>query len=374
MSSNYVELHFESGKDKGGKEIRDDLSAIVSVDKYLFLASDETTTIERLETNDGGKTFTNHQQFPLSNFGINLPSGSDEEVDIEGLYYDGRYIWIVGSHSLKRKKPDKDEKSSSKNIAHLLEVPKIEGKGLNRYLLARIPLAKVGSGYVLSASCPDPHDSGKTITASQLEITENGNILIQALSANESFKHFAKIPSKDNGIDIEGLAVVNNKIFLGLRGPVLRGWAIILELELESSNEKLELKTSSSGDLYKKHFLELGGLGVRDLLFDGQDLLVLAGPTMELDGPVEIFRWRNAANKTEETLTWQSPKELSSLQLNIPYGQGEDRGKDHAEGITFLTSRSGERSLLVIYDSPSDARKKLPTGNNSVKADLFLKW
>ena len=31
------------------------------------------------------------------------------------------------------------------------------------------------------------------------------------------------IPSNDNGFDVEGLAVSGNRVFLGLRGPVLAG-------------------------------------------------------------------------------------------------------------------------------------------------------
>jgi hypothetical protein len=33
----------------------------------------------------------------------------------------------------------------------------------------------------------------------------------------------AMIPGKENGFDVEGLAFYQNRIFLGLRGPVLRG-------------------------------------------------------------------------------------------------------------------------------------------------------
>ena len=40
----------------------------------------------------------------------------------------------------------------------------------------------------------------------------------------------------------------------------------------------------SHGLPYRKHLLELGGLGIRDLCVDGDDLLILAGPTMDLDG------------------------------------------------------------------------------------------
>jgi hypothetical protein len=221
----------------------------------------------------------------------------------------------------------------------------------NRYFLARIPL-------------DSKYDLTKTLPSAQLEMTATGNILIDALRTDNHFKIFLNIPSKDNGIDIEGLAVSTHKIFIGLRGPVLRGWASILELEFEVVNDStIELKKiGSEGQLYKKHFLQLGGLGIRDLIVDDRDLLILAGPTMDLDGPVEVFRWNNAIDSSEETLTWKGAGNLESL-LKVPYGQGED----HAEGITFLSSTT--KNLMVIYDSPSNTRKK--HGTNSVQADLF---
>ena len=77
----------------------------------------------------------------------------------------------------------------------------------------------------------------------------------------------AAIPGKDNGFDIEGLAIYQNSIFLGLRGPVVRGWAMILEIELEDSKPGL-MKLRKIGEEnkgYKKHFIWLNGLGIRDL-------------------------------------------------------------------------------------------------------------
>ena len=355
MSLSQVVLRFNPNldpKDSNGdrKEIRDALSAIASVDKYLFLASDETTTIERLETEDGGKIFKDHKQFKLSDF-VSLPNGDTEEIDIEGLDYDSNYLWVVGSHSLKRKEP-KPKKTAEANIDRLSDV----SSDRNRYFFARI-------------SMDEDRNLTQDSPSAKLKDSANGNQLIEALGKDEHFQDFLKIPSKDNGIDFEGLAVNGSKVFIGLRGPVLRGWAAILELEVEvlDSGTKLELKKIGSGDHpYRKHFLQLGGLGVRDLVVDNQDLLILAGPTMDLDGPVEVFQWKDAIVKTEETLTWQSQENLFSLQLKIPYGWEED----HAEGITFLSSESGERSLLVVYDSPSDARKKLPV-DHAVKADVL---
>src|SRR3546814_13829874 len=102
-----------------------------------------------------------------------------------------------------------------------------------------------------------------------------------------------EVPSKENGFDVEGLAVRGSRVFLGLRGPVLRGWATVVELDLKTPKPgRLKLRRiGAGGERYRKHFLDLDGLGIRELVFDGDDLLVLAGPTMDLDGPVVLFRW-----------------------------------------------------------------------------------
>ncbi|WP_457090403.1 DUF3616 domain-containing protein [Microvirga sp. P5_D2] len=43
---------------------------------------------------------------------------------------------------------------------------------------------------------------------------------------------FLSIPSKENGFDVEGLAVREGRISPGLRGPVLRGHAVVLDPKL----------------------------------------------------------------------------------------------------------------------------------------------
>lgn len=66
------------------KEHREDLSALLLThQKYLWLGSDETSTIERLSLVDTDK-FTDHQQFRVAEF-INLPAPENEEIDIEDL-------------------------------------------------------------------------------------------------------------------------------------------------------------------------------------------------------------------------------------------------------------------------------------------------
>jgi hypothetical protein len=59
---------------------------------------------------------------------------------------------------------------------------------------------------------------------------------------------FMDIPGKDNGFDIEGLAIAGERVFIGLRGPVLRGWATILEVAFNpDAGSQLELKGIGPG-------------------------------------------------------------------------------------------------------------------------------
>lgn len=330
-----------------------DLSALLlTPEKHLWLGSDEASTIERLSFVDD-KNFGEHKQFRVAEF-FDLPAPEDEEIDIEGLAYSNYYLWLIGSHSYKRKKP-KPDKSDEKNIQRLTKV-KTEA---NRYIIGRIPLV---DGELIS-SCPHPEKPNQHLSAGKLQITPQSNLLMEALANDPHLGFFvtAEIPGKDNGFDIEGIEICQNRIFLGLRGPVLRGWAIILEIELQESNlpRLLDLKyLGKSGEKYKKHFVYLNGLGIRDLCWDNQDLLILAGPTMDLDGPVTVYRLQGGVNLDENVLNYPEPV------LDIPYG----KGVDHAEGITLYQSISGVRSLLVVHDSPAENRLQ---GKASIIADVL---
>ncbi|MDZ7957497.1 MAG: DUF3616 domain-containing protein [Aulosira sp. DedQUE10] len=331
---------------------RTDLSALLLTQElHLWLGSDESSTIERLSLADGNN-FGDHQQFRVAEF-ISLPAPESEEIDIEGLAYADYYLWLVGSHSYKRKKA-KSKNTDVKNIQRLATVTSEP----NRYILGRIPLV---DGKLFS-SCPHPQNPDVQLSAAKLELNNQSNLLMTALADDPHLGLYiqAAVPGKDNGFDIEGISIYQNRIFLGLRGPVLRGWAVILEIELENSNPGL-MKLLPIGEAqkgYKKHFLWLNGLGIRDLSLDGEDLLILAGPTMDLDGPVQLYCWQGGANVAENLLSYPE------LVQDIPYGNRED----HAEGMTLFNHLTGRPSLLIVYDSPAKSRL---VGESGVIADLF---
>ncbi|HXQ37512.1 MAG TPA: DUF3616 domain-containing protein, partial [Anaerolineales bacterium] len=232
----------------------------------------------------------------------------------------------------------------------------------NRYLIGRIPVVSEDGTYTLKKKVDQ--DSGRN--AARLHGNKESDDLTRELMQDRHLGPFLMIPSKDNGFDIEGLTAANNRLFIGLRGPVLRGWAIILEVEMkedDSSHTTLRLKRIGPHDqCYRKHFVQLGGLGIRDLCTQGPDLLILAGPTMELDGPVAIFRWRCGAEQKGESII---PSSGLEHVMPIPYGEGED----HAEGMTLFTPDGGvPRSVFVVYDSCSKERR---TEADATQADIF---
>lgn len=333
-----------------------DVSAIAIAGRTLFAACDETATIERLVQGEDGD-FHHAENIALGDY-FDLPGDRDDEMDIEGLAIDGSDLWITSSHSLKRDKPDLPASDHEEAIASLAEIETDD----NRCFLGRLPLTDAKDGlYVVDPAAVASDD--ETAPACLEILSEGRNKLKKLLSKDPHLGAAMDMPCKENGFDIEGLAVKHGRVFLGLRGPVLRGWAVILELELKAKKPgRLKpRKLNDAGDRYLKHFLPLDGLGIRDLRFDGDDLLILAGPTMDHDGTGALFRWRHPIGADGHRL--HQNDDLERL-LDLPY----DRGRDQAEGLAWLDTDQGRR-LLVVHDSPSPER--LVKDQQGLTADLL---
>jgi hypothetical protein len=319
------------------------LSAVRSDGRCLWIAGDETATVERLTELDFG--YGDHVTFRLAD-AVALPGGPDDEVDVEGLARHGPYLWAVGSHSRRRKriKTKHDDAKSVRRLAKVTDEP-------SRHVVARLAIVDGPDG--LPAIAP----AGTATPQGHTNAVLPGGISA-VLGEDEHLAPFLAIPGKDNGFDVEGVAVHGESLYLGLRGPVLRGWAVVLEVWPVAGAEpgQLELAPQPDGTVYRKHFLDLGGLGVRDLCPDGGDLLVLAGPSMDLDGPVRVIRWQDALGEDPPQVV-----RTASLthELELPYGEGDD----HPEGIALLPGRR----LLIVHDSPAPERLVEP---GTVLADV----
>ncbi|MBB4636724.1 DUF3616 domain-containing protein [Longimicrobium terrae] len=359
-STVHIALNAPPGTGKEGEEARMSLSAVVRVGRHLFLGSDETATLERV-TDLGGGRFGEHRTYPLAEL-LDLCGGPDGEVDIEGFAWDPPYLWIAGSHGRKRGKIKRgvSDEEGAKSLAKV----KIEE---NRYVLARIPLQEDAEqgGLVPRRSCPDPHDPARTLTAARVKGRGHRSALMRALRYDEHVGAYMKLPGKDNGFDIEGLEVRDGRVYLGLRGPVLRGWAVALELLPQEARREGRLRLApveDDGTPYRKHFLDLDGLGIRELAADGDDMLVLAGPTMGVRAPAAVFRWTGG-------LTTDRPRVVRGAELEriaeLPHDV--EGGADHPEGMCRFDVEGSDHCVLVLYDSAAPHRRD----SSGVLGDVF---
>jgi hypothetical protein len=342
-------------------EARRDLSCVVRVGEDLWLGSDEGTTLERLSP-VAGYGYGEVTMFDVADF-LDLPGDEGDEIDIEGLDFAEGWLWLIGSHSARRGEPGADDDVRKQ----LRQLERVKRRG-NRCLLARVPLRRAENGRWE----PVHHDEGadgSLPVAARLAGGAEDNALVRALRKDDHLAPFLGIPGRDNGFDVEGLAIAGERVFVGLRGPVLRGWAVVLSImPVRDPDDPTILVLARVGGKkrrYAKHFLDLRGLGVRELVVDGDDLLVLAGPTMDLDGRAAVFRWRGGARADGDSIVRRDALEHV---LELPYGVGENEDVEHPEGLALMPRLDGGEGLLVVYDSPRDDRLQ---GADGVEGDLY---
>lgn len=350
-----VRLDFDPALNRvsSNQQLSDGLSAAVFIGDSLWVASDESVSVERLTRLNASPDQPRHgaqRRFPLADYlplpvDPNDPNGNPE-LDIEGMDYRDGYLWLVGSHSARRKRV-KPELDALENRARLAKLTR-DG---NRHVLARIPVVTEDGQAMLVKFAPT---EGKPRVAGGLANNAKYSELTERLADDEHLGAFLKIPGKDNGFDIEGLAVGSDgRVFLGLRGPVLRGWAVILELRIKpdkDDEQRIRLgKWAEDGARYRKHFLDLDGLGIRDLCIHGEDLWILAGPSMVLDGRSCIYRWPGGA--APGAAGWVARGDLKR-QAELP----SSRGGDYPEAMAFLQV-GGNLGLLILHDRAKPARR-----------------
>jgi hypothetical protein len=353
--ANAVRLEFEPGC-----LVHSNLSGAAFTGDWLWVAGDEARGVDRLRRLDPMRSeklrFGQVRDFPLIDL-LDLPGLADEEADLEGMAVAEGFLWVVGSHGLKRKNA-KSERSHADNAKRLAKVS-LDG---NRRLLACLPIEPDANGEpCLVRQAADGR------RALRLKGDAQSNLLTRALTDDPHFGPYMVIPGKDNGFDIEGLAVDGARLLLGLRGPVLRGWSAMLEISVEARGDELRLlPLDDSGTLVRKHFLHLDGLGVRDLHFHGDDLYILAGPTMVLNGDIRVFKWSGARPLLAANREPTRFESAMASSVALPHGHGTNR----AEALCDLplAMSGGKPSWLVLYDAPGADRKE---GDHTVFGDLL---
>lgn len=292
-------------------DLRNELSAVGAEGDFVWTGSDEGRGAECFRRKKGRLVL--RRRLKLQKLFPKMPRKG--EADLEALdIVDGR-LWLTGSHCVVRPKrkdgTPSGEPCEEQPSRHLLGSVAIDGKGRARRKTARaLPF------------------TGK-------------RSLRGVLAHDAQIAPFLNIPTKENGLDVEGVVVAGKRLLLGLRGPVIATRAVLLDLPLKTA-----LKNPGKG--MRKHFLDLGGLGVRDLSHRGNEILILAGPVTSTSGPFRLFRWRPKRPK-------KAPELLHQWKLK----------EENPEGICFL-ERDGQPGLLMLYDNPKERVK-----GSTYRADWF---
>jgi hypothetical protein len=305
-----------------GLQENEDVSGIALRGDLMLLAVDEGREIQVLEQK-------RQRVYEVVETEELLQWPEDKELDLEGLARTERYVYAIGSHSQKRKSVDAnpaDGKEAKKNRKRLFETA-VEP---SREYMFRFEV----------------EDDGK-IKKSKIKLVT----LRDLFATHPILRRFQVIPSKENGIDIEGIAAgEEDQVYLGFRGPVLRGgYALILIVKLKEDDGELEIKHDVKDDI---RFVHLGGRGVRDMVRisePGEEprLLILAGPMGDGPASYQVYEWDG--QHTVPGTDKPNEQNHAKLQCEIPRPDGEPGAK--AEGIALIEASADTLKFVVVYDS-----------------------
>jgi hypothetical protein len=155
------------------------------------------------------------------------------------------------------------------------------------------------------------------------------------LENDEILAPFLSVPGKENGIDIEGIAVKDGKLFVGFRGPVLRGnFVPVLAFRFDEPDD------------YELLFVQLGGRGIRDLVAVDAGFLIVAGAIGDGDASYQLCLWNG-----EDGV----PGEGGWDHQIIKIGELATDPGIKPEGLTVTAETTDAWRLLVVSDGHASA-------------------
>lgn len=217
----------------------------------------------------------------------------------------------------------------------------------------------IGSFGAPRTGAPDPESQARIEADSHLfriipsegaagQTVNDATTLRALLLSDADLGPFADHALDENGLTVEGVAVLGDTAFVGFRGPVLgeaEDRAAVLPLPLAALFEGDAVPTDA-----KVRQLPLGtGKGVRDLAAIGDELVVLAGPIGDEDrdhlaeGAYRLFRWNPQTDALREIFVVPTSTRTNS--------DGEIK-PNKAEAILPIGMDDGQVEMLVIFDGP----------------------
>jgi hypothetical protein len=254
-------------------------SAVIAIGEDQFLAASDEDNVLRLYTNAGAPE-------PSASFDVTawlgFHGGKIEEADFEGAARIGDVIYWIGSHG--RNKDGKNRPARQRLLATRLSTR-----------AGAIQLEPVGPAY--------------------------GGLLADLAAAPQLARfglgNAARLsPEKDGGLNIEGLAATpEGGLFIALRSPLAEGKALLVPLL-----NPAELATGKQARFGEGIQLDLGGQGVRDLVWTGREYFLIAGHPTD-GGKQQLYRWAGPG-KTPEPLEHGSFKHFNPEAITA-YGAAE---------------------------------------------------
>jgi hypothetical protein len=288
----------------------EDLSAVEVLDGSLVIASDEGDRIQVLRPLEDGLTYRAVSE------GVSLISAG-EEIDIEGLARDGSTVFVLGSHAVKRKrvKSDRSRQENRKRLATVApEAP--------RHRIFRLQLN------------PETGEAAGPVKSISLRAL---------LEKDPILGPFTKIPGKENGVNIEGIAFRDSRLYLGFRGPVLRGGYVpVMVLSFDEPRS------------YELLFVRLGGRGIRAMAPVSDGFLVMAAFERPQGRPFELYLWDGEDQVPGNDAPASVLRRLAEWPLQIA---------GDAEALVVLAETDDAYSIVVVHDnSPggSPTRARIP--------------
>ncbi|HYN77756.1 MAG TPA: DUF3616 domain-containing protein [Lamprocystis sp. (in: g-proteobacteria)] len=285
-----------------------------------------------------------------------LPDPGDP-MDLTGMACAGDRLWFVGSHRGRRLDLD-PALSDAQNLNRLSRVEPIHRR------------ACLGHARITATGLPQPRD------LALLPIGDGGNHLTRALVTDPhlgpSFTPRLGPLAGDarnacDGPGLAGLAYNAGRLWIGLSAPVLGGFAVLLEIEpREQRRCILGLQPIGvDGRPYRKHLVQINGLGVQALRWHGDSLLILAGGGADgAAGEPGIYELREASKLRSDSLTLADDPRLGLLlplaEESTP-GGGCPRAMELYDGL-------GQPGVMVVPGDPGPTGRGAPAG---VVADIY---
>ena len=148
---------------------------------------------------------------------------------------------------------------------------------------------------------------------------------------------FGKDLNEADGLNIEGVAVIDEQLIVGLRAPVISSKAFLISVDLELLFSPVSSRPMGH---VRPIPLPLGPhAGVRDLaVISDRKLLVLTGPAQEQENvPSSFF-----------LVDLNLPSSAIHLATLRPIVEDDSRGK--AEGVAVLDRNDDSVRVLVMFD------------------------